>query len=116
MTLALVLLAAALLGASLALTVRIVAAFGDRWLAVQRDRLALDGRRVAIEEARVKQTENGQTVPIPDDLFAIANGESEEWAKDETLALLRQWYGETRDWDKVRVKARAIVRPEGLRA
>ena len=39
---------------------------------------------------------------IPDDLLALANLESEEWAKDDVLQDLRHKYAELEDWQRVR--------------
>lgn len=41
-------------------------------------------------------------VPVPDDLVALAATHSEDWAREETLAKMRELYEELGDWALVR--------------
>jgi hypothetical protein len=43
-----------------------------------------------------------EDAPIPADLLAFANQESEQWAKDEALELIRRKYIEHGHWNAVR--------------
>lgn len=44
----------------------------------------------------------GMPVQIPDDLLALAMGESEKWAQDSTIETIRQRFDKLGDWNKVR--------------
>ena len=50
--------------------------------------------------------------PIPDDLAALAFNETEAWAKEEVLRVIREKYEEHHDWQKVRVAFGVAQRPE----
>lgn len=39
---------------------------------------------------------------MPADLAAMANGYSEDWAKNQTLDAIWEQYGKLKDWQKVR--------------
>lgn len=49
---------------------------------------------------------------IPDDLAALAFNETEAWAKEEVLRVIREKYEEHHDWQKVRVAFGVAQRPE----
>lgn len=49
---------------------------------------------------------------IPDDLAALAFNETEAWAKEEVLRVIREKYDEHHDWQKVRVAFGVAQRPE----
>lgn len=60
---------------------------GHRWLD-QRESTAPGG-----EDDEVK---------VPDDLSALAMGESAEWAQQQTLKVIRERYTQLGDWNMVR--------------
>ena len=41
-------------------------------------------------------------VEVPNDLLGLAMGETEKWAQDATLDVIRQRYETYKDWNKVR--------------
>lgn len=43
-----------------------------------------------------------KTVDIPEDLLAFAMQETEKWAQDATLKVIRERYESFQDWNKVR--------------
>lgn len=49
---------------------------------------------------------------IPDDLAALAMGQSEAWAKEDVLKAIREKYEEHSDWNKVRVAFGLARMPE----
>lgn len=69
--------------------------------AAQRTReLDLREREIAIVE-RLK-AEPVEPEPIPPDLMALALQQSEPFAQDDILKVIRQTYAETRDWNMAR--------------
>lgn len=59
--------------------------FANRWLTVTR-----------VSKIPAPPTE------IPDDLTALALGETEKWAQDSVLAVIRERFEQLKDWNKVR--------------
>lgn len=74
-------------------------------LAQERDRanreLALKEREVAITERRSPTLTPPDLSTFPKDLLAMANNESEEWARDDAQAVIAEAYLETGgDWTR----------------
>jgi hypothetical protein len=67
--------------------------------------LSLEERRVALEEARTRQT--AATEDVPRDLLARIAQESEGWAREQVAALVQQLYAQHGEWDRVRVEVAA---------
>lgn len=72
----------------------------ERVLKARADRqLAIEERKVALEEARVKPRE--QDIPIPKGLLMIAANETESWANEQLKQRMRELFAETGDWNVV---------------
>lgn len=67
------------------------------WL-IWRDALPLLARLVAVVERRYAPLRQTESVPMPDHLFALANAQGAEWARDDMLSAMREAYGECGDW------------------
>lgn len=59
-----------------------------------------EARTVALAEAATQPTP--PKVPLPGDLEAIANRETEGWAREQVRAAIQDDYEAHQDWDKVR--------------
>lgn len=61
--------------------------------------LAIEERKLALEERKAK----GPPAPIeiPGGLLRLAESESEEWAKEQVKARIRELYAELGRWDDV---------------
>lgn len=77
---------------------RVVAAYHAS-RAADRD---VRSREIAIQERVHRETIDDE--PMPPDLFALSQRESEPWAQDDMLKTMRDIYRETRDWNVVRAK------------
>ena len=44
-----------------------------------------------------------EAVSIPPDLYALAQSYEDEWARDQAMQKMRELYGDTSNWDLVRV-------------
>lgn len=53
-------------------------------------------------DARQTQTTDRSPIAIPDDLIGFAMAETEKWAQDSVLKVIRERYDEFKDWNKVR--------------
>jgi hypothetical protein len=63
--------------------------------------LALKEREVRIAERRAPTLTPPDPSAFPKDLFAMANGESEEWAREDMQALISEGYLEAGgDWQR----------------
>ena len=72
----------------------------ERVLAKRAERqLALEERKVALEEARLKKPTD--ETPIPKGLLMIAARETESWANEQLKQRMRELYAETGDWNVV---------------
>lgn len=72
----------------------------ERVVRERNDRaLAIEERKVALEEARLAKPMD--ETPIPVGLMVLANRESEDWARDHIKRRMRELYAETRDWNQV---------------
>lgn len=60
---------------------------------------ALGHRWLSLRDAT---TQTAASVDIPNDLVGLAMGETEKWAQDATLDVIRQRYEMYKDWNKVR--------------
>jgi hypothetical protein len=65
-------------------------------------------RYVTLREqaARPPKREDDPTPPLPPDLAAFADQESEPWAREQVTDALRETYAEHRTWDAVRAMVR----------
>lgn len=61
---------------------------------------ATQSRTVALQEAATMPTP--PKAPLPGDLEAIANRETEPWAREQVRAAIQDDYDAHQDWDKVR--------------
>lgn len=57
-------------------------------------------------------TEEPADLDIPDDLAALALGENEKWAQEETIKVIRERYATYRDWNQVRA-AMGVAQRDG---
>lgn len=80
---------------SAALVVLIAAVLG--WL-IWRDALPLLTRLVAVHERRYAAPAQQLGDAMPDHLYALANAQGAEWARDDMLAAMREKYSECGDW------------------
>lgn len=70
---------------------------------VWRDVLPLLERLVAVQEVRyAAQPTQVPAEPMPEDLIAMTQSMAEEWARDDTIAAMRESYAELGDWMLVR--------------
>lgn len=67
---------------------------------VVREKLALEARKVALQEAAASQQPK-VSAEIPPGLLAIAESETEPWARDHVTRRMRELYVELRDWNRV---------------
>jgi hypothetical protein len=66
---------------------------------------ALAGRALAVIEARdARAAQTPEKVRVPADLMALADGESEPWAKEQLRTSLREAYEELGNWNDVRAR------------
>lgn len=87
------------------------AALAERVRAGDRE-YALRAREVTMME-RLK-AEPREPEPIPPDLMALVLAESEPFAQDDILKVIRQTYSETQDWNMARrAVGRAALRDPG---
>lgn len=63
-------------------------------------RLTLDEKRLAGEQSVTASPD--ARPPLPADLAAIADRESEPWARDQVRAVIQDEYESRGDWDDVR--------------
>lgn len=45
---------------------------------------------------------DAKSIEIPDDLLAVAHGEAEKWAQEQTIDAIRERFDTLKDWNKVR--------------
>lgn len=93
----LVILALAVIGWRVDVLVRRKQAADER---LEARRLSIDERKLAIEEARANKTP-GDAPEIPPGLLALAEGETEEWAREHIKGRMRELYAETKNWNTV---------------
>lgn len=67
-------------------------------LLVWRDALPLLTRLVAVHERRYAPPRPTESEAMPDHLYALANAQGAEWARDDMLAAMREAYSECGDW------------------
>lgn len=67
------------------------------WL-IWRDALPLLTRLVAVHERRHAAPRSTESQVMPDHLYALANAQGAEWARDDMLSAMREAYGECGDW------------------
>lgn len=70
------------------------------WL-VWRDALPLLTRLVSVHERRHAAPRSTEGQAMPDHLYALANAQGAEWARDDMLSAMREAYGECGDWSIV---------------
>jgi hypothetical protein len=51
-----------------------------------------------------KHPKPSQQVAIPGALLALANRESEDWAREQVMQAIREAYDDTQDWNMVSVR------------
>ena len=78
-------------------------------LLVWKDVLPLVARLVVVHEARHTSPSSVAAEPMPDDLYGLAQSLAGEWARDDTIAAMREAYAETGDWSLVRSKFQGAV-------
>lgn len=59
-------------------------------------------RLVAQWQAVRKQAQAASELDIPEDLVAVAMAESEPWAQDDMMRIIRERFGTFKDWNRVR--------------
>ena len=53
-------------------------------------------------DARRAPVAHDEDPPIPDDLMALAMSETETWAQEDVLRVIREKYRDYKDWNLVR--------------
>ena len=71
----------------------LIRAFLPEWLAIRAKRVEAEAALVAAKPERE---------PLPPDLEAIADRETEAWAREQVRAAIQDEYEQHRDWDRVR--------------
>lgn len=74
--------------------------------AVQERELALREREMALMEKRVQEPD--EAMQLPTDLQLRVNAESQQWAREQMLSLVRQLYGKHKNWDAVRMEVQQL--------
>lgn len=52
--------------------------------------------------AEATPSSGAEEVSIPDDLMALAMSQTESWAQEDLLRVVREKYEDLRDWNRVR--------------
>lgn len=60
-------------------------------------------RWLSITEKRVVAKLPEDPIVVPDDLMALALGETEKWAQDSVIEVIRERWNALHDWNKVRM-------------
>ena len=79
------------------------------WRDLRRAALRLEGRRLDIEERRLRLDESRGAASLdpeemPVDLLMRCEQETEEWAREQLRSLVRQLYAQHKNWDSVRLE------------